>query len=51
MLLHVKEVLDARELSEARAILTRATWGDGRVTAGSQSALKKKFAALHSSTL
>jgi PKHD-type hydroxylase len=41
MLLHVKEVLDTHELREARAILARATWGDGRVTAGSQSALKK----------
>ena len=41
MLLHVKEVLDAAELREARAILKRATWGDGRVTAGVQSALAK----------
>lgn len=41
MLLHVKEVLNADELREARAILKRATWGDGRVTAGVQSALAK----------
>jgi PKHD-type hydroxylase len=41
MLLHVKEVLDADELREARAILERATWGDGRVTAGVQSARAK----------
>lgn len=41
MLLHVKEVLNADELREARAILKRATWGDGRVTAGVQSAQAK----------
>jgi PKHD-type hydroxylase len=41
MLLHVKQVLNADELREARAILARATWGDGRVTAGVQSAQAK----------
>lgn len=41
MLLHVKEVLNADELREARAILARATWGDGCVTAGVQSAQAK----------
>ena len=41
MLLHVKEVLNADELREARAILARAAWGDGRVTAGVQSAQAK----------
>ena len=41
MLLHVKEVLNADELREARAILARASWGDGRVTAGVQSAQMK----------
>jgi PKHD-type hydroxylase len=41
MLLHVKHVLNADELREARAILARATWGDGRVTAGVQSAQAK----------
>jgi PKHD-type hydroxylase len=41
MLLHVKEVLSANELREARAILARAAWGDGRVTAGVQSAQMK----------
>jgi PKHD-type hydroxylase len=41
MLLHVKEVLNAEELREARAILKRATWGDGRATAGVQSAQMK----------
>ena len=41
MLLHVKQVLSADDLREARALLKRATWGDGRVTAGVQSALTK----------
>jgi len=41
MLLHVKEVLNADELREARAILARAAWGDGRATAGVQSAQAK----------
>lgn len=41
MLLHVKEVLNAEELHESRAILKRAAWGDGRVTAGVQSARAK----------
>ena len=41
MLLHVPEVLTAGELAEARAILERAHWGDGRATAGVQSAQAK----------
>ena len=41
MLLHVKQVLNDDELREARAILARAPWGDGRVTAGVQSAQMK----------
>ena len=41
MLLHVKEVLNADELREARAILKRATWNDGRATSGVQSAQAK----------
>ena len=41
MLLHVTEVLNVDELREARAILARATWSNGRVTAGVQSALAK----------
>ena len=41
MLVHVKGVLDADELREARAALQRAPWGDGKVTAGAQSALAK----------
>lgn len=41
MLLHVREVLNADELGEARRILADAPWGDGRVTAGVQSAQAK----------
>lgn len=41
MLLHIPQVLNADELRAARAILARAAWGDGRVTAGVQSALAK----------
>ena len=41
MLLHVREVLNAAELREARAILERAEWTDGRRTAGVQSAQVK----------
>jgi len=41
MLVHVKQVLTRDELRAARAILERAAWGDGRVTAGVQSALAK----------
>ena len=41
MLLHVKQVLNADELREARAILKHATWVDGRATSGVQSAQVK----------
>jgi PKHD-type hydroxylase len=41
MLLQIPEVLTRDELRAARAILDRAVWGDGRVTAGVQSALAK----------
>jgi len=41
MLLHVRDVLTADELREARSILDRAAWGDGRATAGAQSAQAK----------
>lgn len=41
MLVHVKGVLNADELREARAALAHAPWGDGKVTAGAQSALAK----------
>ncbi len=41
MLLHIAEVLDAARLAEARALLARAPWVDGRVTAGHQSARVK----------
>ena len=41
MLVHIKQILSRDELRSARNILERATWGDGRVTAGVQSALAK----------
>jgi len=41
MLLHVRQVLNADELRQARAILDRAAWVDGRATAGVQSAQAK----------
>lgn len=41
MLLHVPNVLTPAELDEARALLARSRWGDGRVTAGVQSAQMK----------
>jgi len=41
LLLHVKQILTADELRQARAILQRASWTDGRVTAGMQSAQAK----------
>jgi PKHD-type hydroxylase len=41
MLQHIQNVLTADELRAAREILARAPWGDGRVTAGVQSAQAK----------
>ena len=41
MLLHVKQVLSADDLREVRALLKGVRWGDGRVTAGVQSAIAK----------
>ncbi len=41
MLLHVRQVLTADDLQHARKLLAEAPWGDGRVTAGEQSALAK----------
>lgn len=41
MLLHVREVLTVDELTQMTAILSQARWGDGRVTAGVQSAQAK----------
>ncbi len=41
MMLHVRQVLNAAELREARGILAAAPWIDGRVTAGVQSAQVK----------
>jgi PKHD-type hydroxylase len=41
MLLHVPNVLSPAALARAQALLTDAPWGDGRATAGSQSAQVK----------
>ena len=41
MLLHVRQVLGRDEVQAVRAILDRAEWVDGRVTAGLQSAVAK----------
>ncbi|MEO8151568.1 MAG: Fe2+-dependent dioxygenase [Rhizobacter sp.] len=41
MLQHIQQVLMADELKAAREILARAVWGDGRATAGVQSAQAK----------
>jgi len=41
MLIQIRQVLTAAELSDARRILDKAPWGDGRVTAGVQSAQAK----------
>ena len=41
MLLHLRQVLDAETLEEARALLADAAWVDGRTTAGPQAASVK----------
>jgi PKHD-type hydroxylase len=41
MLLHVRNVLTAAELAQARGVLAAAPWGEGRATAGEQAALAK----------
>jgi PKHD-type hydroxylase len=41
MLLHLKNVLTPQELAQAQALLEVAPWGDGRATAGPQSAAVK----------
>jgi PKHD-type hydroxylase len=41
MLLHVRNVLSPEEVRHARKILDSAPWGDGRMTAGEQSARMK----------
>jgi len=41
MLLHIPGVLGAEEVARCRAIMAQAEWGDGRVTAGEQSARAK----------
>lgn len=41
MLQHIQQVLTPDEVRTARGILARAPWGDGKVTAGVQSAIAK----------
>ena len=41
MLLRIPQVLSSDELSQCRDRLAKAVWGDGRVTAGFQSAKAK----------
>jgi PKHD-type hydroxylase len=42
MLLHIPQLLTVDSLKQCRAIIAHAEWGDGRMTAGSQSALAKR---------
>ena len=42
MLLHIRDVLTAAELKQAASTLDGATWSDGRITAGVQSAEAKR---------
>ena len=42
MLLHVPQVLDADELAKLQALMIKAEWTDGKVTAGTQSAQVKR---------
>jgi PKHD-type hydroxylase len=42
MLLHIPQLLPVHSLKQCRAIITHAEWGDGRMTAGSQSAQAKR---------
>jgi PKHD-type hydroxylase len=42
MLLHIPQLLSVDALEQCRAIITHADWGDGRMTAGSQSAQAKR---------
>src|SRR3954468_3386877 len=41
MLLHVRNVLTAAEVAQARDVLAGAPWADGRATAGEQASLAK----------
>ncbi|HLT28484.1 MAG TPA: Fe2+-dependent dioxygenase [Myxococcaceae bacterium] len=41
MMLHIPQVLSEAQLAQARGLLARATWADGRITAGHQSARVK----------
>jgi PKHD-type hydroxylase len=41
MILTIDQLLTDAELAKARALLTQASWSDGRITAGTQAALTK----------
>jgi PKHD-type hydroxylase len=41
MIVHVPKVLNPEQIARCREVMTRATWIDGRVTAGHQSAQVK----------
>ena len=42
MIVEIPSLLNAEELAKVRALLARAAWGDGRMTAGTQSAQVKR---------
>lgn len=42
MLIRIRAVLTAEEVAHCRSVLEAASWVDGRITAGAQSALTKK---------
>lgn len=42
MLLHIPQVLNIQELTELQALMRKAAWTDGKVTAGTQSAQVKR---------
>jgi PKHD-type hydroxylase len=42
MLLHVPQVLNTKELAELQALIAKAEWTDGKVTAGTQSEQVKR---------
>lgn len=41
MIVHIPTVLNDQQLAHCREVMTRATWVDGRVTAGYQSSVVK----------
>jgi PKHD-type hydroxylase len=41
MIVHIPHVLDQQQIAHCREVMNRATWVDGRVTAGYQSSVVK----------